>query len=66
MDNVSMKKTNSVATNVMSAPSINRHSKKVRDLYILHTILLAVVLLSIIIIICNQNAKEKDIIQNGK
>ena len=66
MDYVSMKKTNSVATNVMSALSINRHNKKVRDLYILHTILLAVILLLIIIIICNHYAKEKDIIQNGK
>ena len=34
---VSTKKTNTIATNVTSTASINCHSKKVRDWYILHT-----------------------------
>ena len=37
MDVESTKKTNTIATNVMSAASIYCHSKKVRDCYILHT-----------------------------
>ena len=39
-DIVSTKKANTIATNVMSTASINCHSKKVRDCYILHTVLL--------------------------
>ena len=50
MDIVSTKKT--IAINVMSTASINCHSIKVKDCYILHTLLLAIILLLIIIIIC--------------
>ena len=57
MDIVSTKKTN-----VMSTRSINGHSVKVRDCYILHTVLLAIILLLIIIIICYHYAKQKGII----
>ena len=39
MNIVSTKKTNTIATNVTSTASINCHSKKVRDCYILHTVL---------------------------
>ena len=59
-DNVPTKKT--IATNVTSTASINCHSKKVRDCYILHTVLL----LLIIIIICYHFAKQKGTIENGK
>ena len=52
MDIVSTKKTN-----VMSTASINCHSIKVRDRYILHTVLLAIILLLIIIIFCCHYAK---------
>ena len=45
MDNVSTKKT--IATNITSAASINCHSKTVRYCYILHSVLLAIVLLLI-------------------
>ena len=55
MDNVSTKKT--IATNVTSTAAINCYSKKVRDCYNLHTILLAIILLLIIIIICYYYAK---------
>ena len=58
MDNVSTKKTNTIATNSTSTASINFHSKKVRDCYILHTVLLVIILLLIIIIICYY-AKQK-------
>ena len=40
MDIASTKKTNAIATNVTK----NFHSKKVRDCYILHTVLLAIIL----------------------
>ena len=63
MNIVSTKKT--IATNVMSTASINCHSIKVRDCYILHTALLAVMLL-LIITICYHYAKRKGIIYNGK
>ena len=59
MNIVSTKKT--IATNVMSTASINCHSIKVRDCYILHTALLAVILL-LIITICYHYAKRKGII----
>ena len=48
MDIVSTKMTNTVATNVTK----NCHSKKVRDGYILHTVLLVIILLLIITITC--------------
>ena len=62
MNNVSTKKVNTIGPNVMSTASINCHSIKVRDCYILHTVLLAIILLLTIIIICYHYAKEKDII----
>ena len=52
---------NTIATNVTGAASINCHSKKVRDCYILHTVLLAIILLLIINIICYYYAKQKGI-----
>ena len=39
MDNVSTKKTNTIAINVTSTASINCHCKKVKDCYILHTVI---------------------------
>ena len=45
MDNLSVKKTNTIATkktNITSTASIDCHSKKVRDCYILHAVLLAI------------------------
>ena len=64
MDNLSTKKTNTVATNVMSTASINCHSKKVRDYYILHTVSLAIILLLINIIIFYHNELKKVRIKN--
>ena len=56
--------TNTTATNV----SINCHNKKVRhkiNCYILHTVLLAIILLLIITIVCyhfiNHRSKQKGI-----
>ena len=60
MDIVSRKKT--IATNLASSASINCHSIKVRDCYILCTVLLAIILLLIIIIICYQYSKQNGII----
>ena len=54
--------TNTIKTNVISTASINYHSKKVRDCYILHTVLLAIILLLRITIICYHYGKQKDII----
>ena len=56
MDIVSTKRT--IATNVLSSASINFHSIKVRDCYVLHTVLLAIILL-LLIIICYHYAKQK-------
>ena len=61
MNNLSTKKTNTIAINVTSTASINCHGKKVRDCYILHTVLLVIILLLIIIIICYHYAKQKGI-----
>ena len=60
MDNVSTKKINTIGTSVRSTASITCHNKKVTDSYISHTVLLAVILLSIIIL--NKKAQYK----NGK
>ena len=60
-DIVSTKKANTIATNVMSTASINCHSKKVRDCYILHTVLLVIILLLIITIIFCHYVKQKSI-----
>ena len=62
MDIVSTKKTNTIATNVTSTDSINCHSKKVSGCYVLHTVLLAIILLLIITIICYLYAKQKGMI----
>ena len=59
IDILSTKK--SIATNGTSTASINSHSIKVRDCYILHTLLLAIILLLIIITICYHYAKQKDV-----
>ena len=59
MDIVPTKKTNTVATNVTSIASINCHSKKVRDCYILQTVLLVIILLLIITIIYYDYVKQK-------
>ena len=59
MDIVSTKITNTTAANV----SINFEDKKVRyknDCYILHTVLLAIILLLIITIICYHYAKHRN------
>ena len=61
-DNLSTKKANTIVTNVTSTASINFHSKKVRDCYILHKVLLVIILLLIITIICYHYAKQKGII----
>ena len=61
MDIVSTKKTNTIATNVTSTASINCH-KKVKNCYILNTVLLMIILLLIIAIICHYYAKQKGII----
>ena len=58
MDNVSTKKTNTIATNVTSIDSMNCHSKQVRDCYILYSVLLVAILLLIITIICYHYAKQ--------
>ena len=59
MDIVTTKMTNTIATNVTNSSSINCHRKKVRDFYILHTVLLAIILLLIITIICYHYAKHR-------
>ena len=55
MDIVSTKITNTIATNVTK----NCHSKKARDCYILHTLLLVIILRLIITIICYHYAKHR-------
>ena len=46
-------------TSVTSTASINCHIIKVRDCYILHTVLLVIILLLIIMIICYHFAKNR-------
>ena len=58
MNNLS---TNTIATSVTSTASINWDNKKVRDCYILLTVL-AIILLLIITIISYHYAKQKGII----
>ena len=65
MNNLSIKKTNTVAVNVTNGASMNFHCKKVKDYYILHTVLLVIILVSIIRIICCHYEKQKGIIWNG-
>ena len=59
MDIVATKITNTIATNVTSNASINFHGKKVRDCYILHTLLLVIILPLIVIICCNYAIQKK-------
>ena len=59
IDTTAAKKTNTIATHVTSTASINGHSNKVRYCYILHTVLLAIMLVLIIIIICYHYAKKR-------
>ena len=59
IDNVSTKKTNTIATNVTNTALLSCHSIKVRDCYILRTVLLAIILLLIIVIVCCHYAKQK-------
>ena len=49
-------------TNVTSTASINCRSKKVRDYFILHTVLLVIMLILITTIICYHYTKQKGII----
>ena len=50
--NIATEKTNTIiATNFTNTHSINCHSRKVRDCYILHTVLLVIILQLMIIII---------------
>ena len=49
IDNLSTKKTNTKSINVTSTSLINCHSKKERDCYILHTVLLTILLLLILL-----------------
>ena len=51
-----------IATNVLSTASINCHSKKVRDYYILHTVLSVTIILLIITIICYHYVKQEGIV----
>ena len=62
IDNLSTKKTNTIATNVTSTTSINCHSKKIRVCYISHAVLLAIILILIITIICYHYAKQTGIV----
>ena len=59
LDIVTTKMANAITTNVTYTSSINFNSKKVRDCYMLHTVLLAVRLLLIITIICYHYVKHK-------
>ena len=55
MDIASVKIKNTTATNVTR----NCHSKKLRNWYILHTVLLVIILLLMITIICYRYAKYR-------
>ena len=52
MNNLSTKKTNTITKNVISTASINCHSKKVRDYYILYTVFLITITLLIVVNMC--------------
>ena len=52
-------KTNTLAWNVVSTDSINYHSKKLRDCYILQEVLLAIILILIITVICYYYTKQR-------
>ena len=57
------KQTNTIATNVTSTASVNCHNIKIKVCYILHTVLLAIMLLLITNIIWYHYAKKY---KNGK
>ena len=59
LDIVSHKKSNTIATNVASTATINCHSIKLRECYILYRVLLVIILLLIITITCYHYAKQK-------
>ena len=61
MNIVSAKMTNTIAANIVSTASLNCHSKKLRDCFTLHTVLLSIILLSLTIIVCYYYAKQKGI-----
>ena len=62
MDIILTNVASAIATNVTCTASINCHSKKARDCFIFHTIILVIILLLIIIIICYYYANQNDII----
>ena len=62
MNNLPTEKTNTIATNVLSTASINCHSKKVRDCYILHKVLSVTIILLIITVICHHYVKQEGIV----
>ena len=62
MNNLPTEKTNTIATNVLSTASINCHSKKVRDCYILDTVLSVTIILLIITVICYHYVKQEGIV----
>ena len=62
MNNLPTEKTNTIATNVLSTASINCHSKKVRDCYILHKVLSVTIILLIITVICYHYVKQEGIV----
>ena len=66
IDDLPTKKMNAITTNAMSTASINCHSKKVRDCYILHAVVIAIIFLLIITVIWYHYAKQKTIIENEK
>ena len=55
----SAKKANTIATNVTSTASIGCHSKKVKDSYILHAVLLVIILMLMIAITYYHYTKQK-------
>ena len=59
MDIASTKKTNTIAANAISTASRNCHSKKVRDCYILYTVLLVKVILLIAVNTCRYLIKYR-------
>ena len=60
LNNVSTKTT--IATNITITAAINCLGIKVKDCYILDTVLLGIILLLVIIIICYHYAKQKGMI----
>ena len=59
METIATKMTNTIATNVTSTASINCHSEKVRDWYLLDTLLLVAILLLITTNINHHCAKQR-------